>query len=276
MPSPAGPLAACLVLETTRWEQAEARLLRYTQDADTGIGMTPEQMSRLFRPFSQADASMTRRFGGTGLGLAISRRLAVALGGDVTAHSDFGAGSTFKLRIPTGPLAEVPMIQGRMKPPAGSPAPPATNPELLRGCHVLLVDDGQDNRRLITRMLCRAGAAVTVAENGEMAVELALGASNTESAKSGCAPPPFDVILMDMQMPLLDGYAATARLRAGGLRTPIIALTANAMQSDREKCLAAGCNEYAAKPIDRPRLCDLVLRCWRRERQQPSAITREG
>ncbi len=223
----------------------ERRRLRFDV-VDTGIGVAPEVQARLFTPFTQADPSTSRRFGGTGLGLAISRRLARLLGGDLRVRSKPGAGSTFTLEIDPGPLATTALVTH----PTPAPAPaPATTPESdapLRG-RVLLAEDAPDNQRLVCFYLRRAGAEVDVAENGIVACALALARS-------------YDVVLMDMQMPELDGYAATARLRAAGYRGPIVALTAHAMDGDRDKCLQAGCDDFATKPIDRPVLLGLVRR----------------
>jgi signal transduction histidine kinase/DNA-binding NarL/FixJ family response regulator len=205
---------------------------------DTGIGISKEAIDRIFDPFIQADNSVTRRFGGTGLGLAISRRIARGLGGDLTATSELGKGSRFLLRFDTGDISGVPLVM-----PAAIERIRDGGPAAHGGQHklppidILLVEDGETNRKLITLMLKRAGASVATAENGELGVEAA-------TAKA------FDVILMDMQMPVLDGYSATRRLRAAGMKIPIIALTANAMTSDREKCLAAGCTDYLTKPIN--------------------------
>jgi ammonium transporter, Amt family len=223
---------------------------------DTGIGMSPEQMERLFQPFSQADSSMSRKFGGSGLGLVISRRLANLLGGDITVESRLGEGSTFSVTLPTGPLGGVAMIDH----PRGSEAtnrpvqdtPPARRVSLCG--KVLLVEDGPDNQRLFSVILTKAGVEVTVAGNGQIALEKTL----IDGAVMD--PFPYDVILMDMQMPVMDGYEASRRLRRAGHQGPIIALTAHAMAHDRRKCLQAGCNEYLAKPISRESLLDAVAR----------------
>ena len=219
---------------------------------DTGCGLTEEQAARLFQPFSQADASTTRQFGGTGLGLTISKRLAQLLGGDVLlVESRAGQGTCFRATVAVGSLEGVPLIEGgsiaeSLRPlprdvdEAWSPAEPA---RALEGIHLLLAEDGPDNRRLITHVLTNAGAEVEVAENGKLAAEAALAARD--------AGTPFDAILMDMQMPVMDGYDATRWLRAAGYDGPIIALTAHAMATDRDKCIQAGCDDYACKPIDR-------------------------
>jgi signal transduction histidine kinase len=211
---------------------------------DTGIGLTPDQLARLFQPFSQADNSTTRRYGGTGLGLTISRRLANMLGGDVTATSTAGRGSTFTLRVDAGRPADLTLIESlhealHPKTVQKSSDQPAWS---LHG-RILLCEDGPDNQRLICAHLRRAGAQVTVADNGRIGVDAALDAIKGHK--------PFDLILMDMQMPELDGYGAASELRKKNCTTPIIALTANAMAEDREKCLAAGCTDYLTKPIER-------------------------
>ena len=215
---------------------------------DTGLGMTPQQAARLFEPFQQADNSTTRRFGGTGLGLIISRRLARMLGGDVCiASTELNVGTCFRITVTAEPV-DGPRPSRRS--PHSSSAPlsrPGTTENLpLVGARILLAEDGPDNQRLIRLVLDRAGADVTVVENGHLAVEAAW-------ATPGHAPA-YDIILMDMQMPVMDGYAATAQLRDQGYDGPIIALTANAMDGDRHKCLQAGCNDYATKPIQRGEL----------------------
>ncbi len=216
---------------------------------DTGMGLSEAQRCRLFQPFTQADASTTRRFGGTGLGLAISRRLARALGGDIAVLSAVGCGSTFTLTIDPGDLGTTTLRAPGLLLQKSSSARP--DGELARVCgRVLLVEDGRDNQRLITHVLKRAGATVTVAENGALGVEAALTAE-----RSGR---PFELVLMDMQMPIMDGYEATRVLRAQGYLRPIVALTAHAMSADRDRCLAAGCSEFATKPIDKGRLLGLL------------------
>jgi PAS domain S-box-containing protein len=216
---------------------AESLKLHFVLE-DTGVGMKQEQMARLFKPFSQADESTTRKFGGTGLGLSISRRLARLLGGDVTVESQFGVGSVFSTTIGGGPAAGAEMLNNLNEATLPAAVSHAVSRDISLHGRILLVDDGLDNQRLISFHLCDAGADVTVAQNGLEAVDLA----GRES---------FDLILMDMQMPEMDGYAAAAELRRRGLTLPIIALTAHAMSDDREKCLASGCTEYLTKPIDK-------------------------
>jgi two-component system, sensor histidine kinase len=218
---------------------------------DSGLGMTPEQMASVFQPFSQADSSMTRRFGGTGLGLTISRRLAQMLGGDITGESTPGEGSSFLVRIEAGPLKGVRMLEGSEEAIlAPEDESPSAKVDLCLSGRILLAEDGPDNQRLIAFLLQQRGASVTVVDNGQAAVEEVCEADN-------CGQP-FDCILMDMQMPVLDGYGATRQLRAAGCRLPIIALTAHSMRGDRERCLEAGCDDYLAKPIQREELIRLV------------------
>ena len=218
---------------------------------DTGIGMSPAQVDQIFQPFVQADTSTTRKFGGTGLGLAICRRLARMLGGDITIDSSPGRGSAFRFAVSAGSLEGVRMFEELQE--AGIPEAGVELAHDAGGsldCHVLLVEDGVDNQLLISTHLQRAGARVQLAENGRIAVEKALAAV--------LAKEPFDVILMDMQMPEMDGYAATSELRRKGYKGPIVALTAHAMAGDRERCIAAGCTDYLTKPIGRAKLVDAV------------------
>jgi signal transduction histidine kinase/ActR/RegA family two-component response regulator len=215
--------------------------------SDSGIGMTAAQLSKLFVPFVQADRSTSGRFGGTGLGLTIARHLAQVMGGDITVESTPGQGSTFTVTL---------MLEADLTAESADSLPQAldaahsdshrkqaahlisTNP---LNCRVLVAEDGPDNQRLISHHLKRSGAQVELAENGRIALERALAARD--------AGAPFDLILMDMQMPELDGYGATAMLRRHAFYTPIIALTAHAMSGDREKCIEAGCDDYLTKPI---------------------------
>jgi PAS domain S-box-containing protein len=206
--------------------------------ADTGIGMTAEEQARLFAPFVQADTSTSRRFGGTGLGLTISSRLAEALGGSLAVTSTPGAGCTFTLTLDVD-VAPAAIWPG---PGATGRAEDEIDEPRLRG-RILLAEDAPDSQRLLAFYLRRAGAQVDVVDNGRLACERVRNAVDAGAS--------FDLILMDMQMPEMDGYQATAQLRAMGVETPIVALTAHSMDGDRERCLQAGCTDYLAKPIER-------------------------
>lgn len=227
---------------------------------DTGIGMSESQLARVFEPFVQADSSTTRQFGGTGLGLAICRRLSLMLGGGLVVESQPGQGSTFKLTVRTGALDGVRMFDRWEEAGASlSPCDPVSAADTSArplGCRVLLAEDGPDNQLLVATHLRRAGARVTIVENGRLAVERARA--------SWRAGDPFDVILMDMQMPEMDGYEATRALRAEGYDLPIVALTAHAMSGDRAKCIAAGCSGYLTKPVTRHGLVAAVASVVRR------------
>ncbi len=242
---------------------------------DTGIGMTPEQMGRLFRPFTQADSSTTRRFGGTGLGLTISRRLAEALGGDLTVESEVGKGTTFTLTADTGPLEGVKRVSCSSNRGAHSAAVPKKTLSItgsvstaFEGLNVLLVEDGVDNQRMIQFVLQKRGAKVELAENGRLAIERLTQDGSLQGELLN--PLPVDLILMDMQMPEMDGYTATMMLRKKGCRLPIIALTAHAMGEERGKCLAAGCDEYISKPVDWNALEEVVKKLMDERPSLPS------
>ena len=211
------------------------------------------RLAGLFEPFPQADTSTPRLFGGTGLGLAISKRLARMLGGDIHATSRPGKGSVFTLTIDPGAMDGVSMIEHSPSLPIETNKPFDMEwGKKLQG-RVLLVEDGKDNQRLIGLILEKRGLDVCLAENGRIALE------KVDASVSAAAP--FDLILMDMQMPEMDGYEATRHLRQDGWDGPIIALTAHAMAGDRQKCIDAGCNDYLTKPIDRPVFLATVARC---------------
>ncbi len=233
---------------------------------DTGPGLDAQQAQRIFAPFVQADESITRRFGGTGLGLAISRRLARMLGGDIEVQSKPGIGSSFTASF-EATLASLPGSNGAQRPFGGPSGPAAIERKLgstgirevalqLVGKHILLVEDGRDNQLLISRFLQRSGATVEVAGNGLLAVERLRSATQERG---------FDLVLMDMQMPVLDGYSATVKLREKGFELPIIALTAHAMIGDEQRCLDAGCDAYLTKPVKRQALVRACLEQLRKK-----------
>jgi len=206
---------------------------------DTGVGIPADKLDEIFDAFSQADSSVTRQFGGTGLGLAISRRIARAMGGDITVRSEFGKGSTFTAVVDVGPLDRAALIEPPSTDAVAHESPKSLAAAMarpLRNARVLLVEDGVMNRKLITLILQKAGMEVVTAENGRDGYEV--------GRRGG-----FDAILMDMQMPVMDGYTATRKLRDEGISTPIIALTAHAMSGDEQKCRDAGCTAYLTKPV---------------------------
>lgn len=225
---------------------------------DTGIGIAPDQMDRLFRPFAQAETSTVRRYGGSGLGLDISRRLARMLGGEITVRSTPGRGSTFSVEVSTGPLAGVPMVSQlsgagavRAARPGGAAGPGSGNGS-ARALRVLLAEDGEDNERLIRHHLEREGMQVSSARTGRAAVDLALAARRRGE--------PFDVILMDLGLPEMDGVQATRAVREAGFSGAIVALTANTDAAERDRVLGAGADSILAKPIERSRLIESIRR----------------
>ena len=207
---------------------------------DTGIGMTADEIDRLFVPFNQADVSTTRRFGGTGLGLAICKRLVEMMHGRIDVTSAAGVGTTFEVTVEAPACDAVPQRE------------PHVSAGLRPGLRVLLAEDGPDNQRLISFYLDHAGIDHEIAENGRVAVDAALNAAATGRG--------FDLVLMDMQMPELDGYAATAALRAAGLVMPVLALTAHGTAEQCEQSLKAGCAEHLVKPVEHDQLLAAIAR----------------
>jgi CheY-like chemotaxis protein/anti-sigma regulatory factor (Ser/Thr protein kinase) len=245
---------------------------------DTGVGISSALARTLFNPFAQGDASRTRTAGGTGLGLVLARRLANLLGGDVTLTStEVGRGSTFTITIDPGPvvaagrkLASVRQRdQDALFAPERGDAPGAPQPGYvalealprvmaaeggstprLDGLRILLVDDSPDNQLLIRRILSLSGAHVEVANNGREGVEQIVKAQNGT---------PYDVVVMDIQMPVMDGYEAIAQIRSHGLKLPVLALTAHALREEHDRCLASGFNSHLCKPINRAALLGTVF-----------------
>ncbi|HVW36472.1 MAG TPA: response regulator, partial [Pirellulales bacterium] len=210
---------------------------------DTGIGISAEQQNTIFDPFVQADSSITRQYGGTGLGLAISRSIAQALGGELTVTSRLGGGSTFSVIIDADTPSVDPSAEADQKAPAGLAANQSA--ASLAARRILVVEDNPFNRKLIKLSLEQLGAEIELAENGQAGVDQALAGD-------------FQLILMDMQMPVMDGHTAVKLLREKNYRQPIVALTAHALDEERNKCLAAGCTDFLTKPIDMDHLAAVV------------------
>lgn len=221
---------------------SEGRELLIFDIKDSGIGIPAEQRDQVFEMFVQGDGNMTRRFGGTGLGLALSRRLARSLGGDVSLlESREGEGSTFRFSVASQPEK----AGSQTLSPSGIGRTQLEAPESIAGVKVLVVDDSKDNGLLISRFLQRKGALVERAEDGQSACEKALQSD-------------YHLLLMDIQMPVMDGFTAATRLRTSGFEKPIIALTAHAMGGIKQRCIDAGYTDHLSKPIDFGRLLAAV------------------
>ena len=238
----AGHVTLRVVLEA---ERADAVVVRFEVE-DSGIGIAPDQVSRLFTEFEQTDASITRRYGGTGLGLALTKRLAELMGGEAGVESTPGVGSRFwfSVRLRRGPPSSP-----DVEPVSWSGVPDVPARELA-GRRLLLVEDEPVNREVVLGLIGEWGLVVDTAEDGAQALERAQRQS-------------YDLILMDMQMPVMDGLEATRRLRRqpATARVPIVAMTANAFAEDRQRCLEAGMNDFLVKPVD-PDTLYQTLRHW--------------
>jgi signal transduction histidine kinase/ActR/RegA family two-component response regulator len=225
---------------------------------DTGMGMTPEQLERLFKPFSQADNSITRKFGGTGLGLAISQKLAHLMAGQIAVASTPNVGSSFTFSLPISLVdAQSPSADFQIKAQVATEPSPVTNDKPLLGRKILYADDTSDNRALLKHLLKKLGATPTVVDGGQAALD--------EVEKNNH----FDIILLDVQMPGLNGYDTARALRQRGITKPVMALTAHALPEDRQKCLAAGCDDYLTKPVD---VQKLIRACRQSDVAAPTRI----
>lgn len=235
--------------------------------SDTGCGISDSQLARLYKPFTQAESSTSRHFGGTGLGLDISRRFARMLGGDVvTENSAIGVGSVFCLTLAVGKTSAMKVTMDDLHIYTHRP-PTVTLPTtqlIFEQPRVLVAEDGIDNRRLLQVLLRKVGIDVETVENGQLAVDRYF---------ETLAEQPFDLILMDMQMPVLDGYQATRQLRERGVVIPILAITAHAMSGEREKCERAGCTGYLTKPIDRNALFETMASAIKVAKEAKQAFT---
>jgi CheY-like chemotaxis protein len=219
--------------------------------SDTGVGISPADQQRLFKAFEQLDSTTTRRFGGTGLGLAISRRLAQLMAGDIEVASVAGQGSRFELRLPRQDTTEPVQIAGLAL---------ENNEAMLSGLRILAAEDNEVNQIVLEDMLLQAGAEVTLVENGRLALEA------VEAAKK-----PFDVVLMDVQMPEMDGLEATRRLRVSHPALPVIGQTAHALREEHDKCLAAGMRASVTKPLNSALLIATILAQVKRSMPPPAA-----
>ncbi len=240
---------------------APARLVIDVED--TGAGLTREQERKLFAPFSQADTTVTRQYGGTGLGLTICRRLAALMAGSVTlVHTSPGRGSCFRVDLPLEPAPGSPLATNLAASADDEPTQRVLPRARLVG-RILLAEDGPDNQRLIRFLLEKAGATVALAADGAIALEM-IEAAEAEDE-------PFDLLLTDMQMPEMDGYTLVRTLRQRGRTLPIVALTAHAMSDDRQRCIDAGCDDYASKPVDRLALLSTCSR-WMGKSSRGEAV----
>ena len=222
-------------------EQKDGRSFIRCAVEDTGIGIPEDKQKSIFEAFSQVDGSMTREYGGTGLGLAITMELTLLLGGQISLESEIGKGSVFSVTVPVVLPSENAILDKSGK---SNKNTVPKGPEPQSGA-VLVADDNKTSEVLVTLLLEKLGFEVTAVSDGAEAVDEALTKS-------------FDLILMDMQMPSVDGYEATKILRDKGVTSPIIAVTAYALEGDRDKCISAGCDDYVSKPINKDRLYEIV------------------
>ena len=237
-----------------RFLKAESQL--QFEVSDSGIGMTQEQQRSLFHPFAQGDSSVTKIYGGTGLGLAITNRLVGALGGTISVESFFGRGSIFRVTIPVQVVSG--SSYGSATAPDGRAAAGLFAEKMT--ARVLICEDQPEIRRLMGYLIEEAGGRVTLIDSGEAAVDVVRRAADD-----------FDVVLLDIQMPRLDGYEVARRIRQSGFRKPVIAVTAAAMPIDRQKCLDAGCDDYLPKPIEVEELLSMIARYTAKPAEEASS-----
>lgn len=233
--------------------------------SDTGEGISPEDSKSLFQPFGQGDQSLTRKHGGTGLGLSICRRFAELMGGTVSlAHTTPGKGSCFRIDLPLVTVEGVAMTANFVAVENNYPFSTNITAVCLNG-RILLAEDGPDNQHLIAFHLRKAGASVDIARNGRIALEMIENAAAKQE--------PYNLLVTDMQMPEIDGYTLARTIRQKGITLPIVALTAHAMSHDRDKCISAGCDDYASKPIDKNALLNTCA-AWINSSQRNSSMPR--
>jgi CheY-like chemotaxis protein/HPt (histidine-containing phosphotransfer) domain-containing protein/anti-sigma regulatory factor (Ser/Thr protein kinase) len=219
---------------------------------DTGIGIPPEKQKKIFESFSQADGSTTRKFGGTGLGLTITKQLVKLLNGELTMTSEVGKGSVFSMSIPAKVDIEAQPVLDLYHVSEQTKSKPLEIDNISFSGKVLVAEDVMTNQMLIKRMLDKMGLKPKIVDDGQKAVEVA--------SKNN-----YDLIFMDIQMPNMNGFEATKLLREKGIRTPIVALTANALKGDDEECIKAGCSDYMSKPIKREKLLNVLEKYLKRE-----------
>ncbi|MFZ5829365.1 MAG: ATP-binding protein [Planctomycetota bacterium] len=234
---------------------------------DTGIGIEPTRLTQLFRPFTQGDSSISRKHGGTGLGLVICKRLAEMLGGDIQVTSTLGEGSSFRVALPAGPIDQLPRLaeapSARLRRRSASNTSP--DPMLKLNARILLAEDSADNQRVIAFFLRKSAAQVEIVDNGKAAVD-ALLAEQSRSPMQGSEP--FDCVLLDIDMPLMNGLEAARQFRLHGYRGPLVALTAHAMTHEVQRCLDAGFDCHVAKPIDWGHLLGTIATLLEQRRSQ--------
>ena len=210
---------------------------------DTGIGIAEDKLESIFESFSQADSSTSRKYGGTGLGLAITKQLVKLLGGELVVKSELGKGSNFTIRIPAGlNVNSQPLLGENIVKDTGELS---KKDQVSFTGNILIAEDNPANQKLIMMLLKKVGLNPTVVDDGQKAVEAVIAGA-------------FDIIFMDMQMPIMNGYEATREIRKKGITTPVIAFTANAMKDDEQKCIDSGCNGYLSKPVDKKKLYDFL------------------